>query len=124
VKKTKLKKRGPARTTGPGTLVGLRCHAPFLEAVDGWRESEDTKPSRPAAIVRLAEIGLSVCASARPHTAKTRAKAADLAAATIDRQTDQSASPEEQASRKRRLLKGPKEFRELRRDHPTPKRKP
>ena len=39
------------------------------------------------------------------------------AAETIDRHTDQSAAPEEQASRKRKLLKGPKEFREIRKDH-------
>jgi hypothetical protein len=51
-------KRGPLRTTGPGKLIGLRCHAPFLAAVDEWREEQDEKPSRPAAIVRLAEIGL------------------------------------------------------------------
>jgi hypothetical protein len=49
-------------------------------------------------------------------------KAADMAGHIIDQQTDQSASPEEQESRKRRLLKGPKEFRDLRRDHPAKKR--
>ena len=48
---------------------------------------------------------------------QTRAKAAALAAETLDRHTDRSAPPEEQASRKRRLLKGPKEFRDLRKDH-------
>ena len=48
---------------------------------------------------------------------ETRAKAAALAAETLDRHTDRSAPPEEQASRKRRLLKGPKEFREIRKDH-------
>jgi hypothetical protein len=40
-----------------------------------------------------------------------------MAGEAIDHHTDQSASTEEQASRKRRLLKGPKEFRELRKDH-------
>ena len=48
---------------------------------------------------------------------QTRAKAAALAAETLDRHTDQAAPPEEQASRKRKLLKGPKEFRDLRKDH-------
>jgi hypothetical protein len=50
--------RGPGRpvTTGKGELVGLRCHKPFLEAVDGWRDTREL--SRPAAIVKLAEIGL------------------------------------------------------------------
>jgi hypothetical protein len=49
---------------------------------------------------------------------KSAAKAAELAGKEIDRMTDQSASVEERAIRKRRLLKGPKEFREIREDHP------
>jgi hypothetical protein len=50
-------------------------------------------------------------------------KAADMAHEVIDLHADPSATPEEQASRKRRLLRGPKEFRELRRDHAEAKRK-
>ena len=53
---------------------------------------------------------------------KTRDKAADVAGKVIDRHADRSATAEERASRKRRLLKGPKEFRELRRDQPKAKR--
>ena len=49
-------------------------------------------------------------------------KAAEMAGDIIDQHADLSASSEEQESRKRRLLKGPKEFRELRRDHPHRKR--
>ena len=52
-----------------------------------------------------------------------RTKAAEMAGEAIDQHTDRSASSEEQESRKQRLLKGPAEFRELRRDHPTPKLK-
>ena len=48
-------------------------------------------------------------------------KASELAGDVIDQNADPSASSEEKASRKRRLLNGPKEFRELRRDHPTRK---
>jgi hypothetical protein len=51
-----------------------------------------------------------------------RPKAADMAGHIIDQQADQSALPDEQESRKRELLKGPKEFRDLRRDHPAKKR--
>jgi hypothetical protein len=40
-----------------------------------------------------------------------------MAAATIDKHGDQAASAEERESRKRRLLKGPKEFRNLRKDY-------
>ncbi len=52
----------------------------------------------------------------------TPRKAAEMASDIIDQHADLSASSEEQESRKRRLLKGPKEFRELRRDHPHRKR--
>jgi hypothetical protein len=96
-----------------------------MASIEGWIKAQPKpKPSRPEAIRRLAQLGLAAAASARPHNPKTRAKAADMAGEAIDRHADQSASAAEQASRKRRLLKGPKEFRELRRDHPTPKRKP
>jgi hypothetical protein len=39
----------------------------------------------------------------------------------IDWLGDKSAPPEEQAKRKRRLVKGPSEFREMRDDLPKPK---
>jgi transcriptional regulator with XRE-family HTH domain len=42
-------------------------------------------------------------------------KAADMAAREIDRLGDKAATGEERASRKRRLIAGPKEFRGLRR---------
>jgi hypothetical protein len=87
--------------------------------VDGWREREEEKPSRPAAIVRLAELGLAMSGSkGRPTSPKAASKAADLAGQEIDRLADQSAPVEERDKRKRRLLKGPKEFRDIRGDHP------
>jgi len=115
-KKSKPKKRGPARTTGAGTLIGLRCREPFLQAVDGWRKWQDNKPSRPAAIVRLAELGLAMSGSrGRPISPKGASRAADMAGQEIDRLGDHSATVEERAKRKRRLLKGPREFRHMRR---------
>ena len=58
---------------------------------------------------------------AKPPGKKSTAKAAEMAEAQIDRLADRSATDEQRASRKRRLLKGPKEFREIRDD--LPKRK-
>ena len=112
------KGRGRPATTGTGMLVGLRCHQPFLDAVDAWRNRRDHKPTRPAAIVQLAEQGLAMAAPATRTSAKSAAKAAELAADEIDRMTDQTLPNEERTSRKRRLLKGPKEFRDFREDHP------
>ena len=115
-KKVTAKKRGrPA--TGNDPMMSLRMPKELMGAVEGWAARQADNPARSEAFRRLVELGIAASVSARPHSPKTRAKAADLAAATIDRHTDRSASPEEQASRKRRLLKGPKEFRDIRKDH-------
>jgi hypothetical protein len=50
-------------------------------------------------------------ASVRP---KRAAKAREMAGQTLDSLIDSSASDEERHTRKRRLLKGPKEFRDIR----------
>ena len=57
-------------------------------------------------------------AGARPGRA---AKAREMAGQAVDRLTDPSATDEERQSRKRRLLKGPKEFRDIRDKRPKPK---
>jgi hypothetical protein len=44
-------------------------------------------------------------------------RASKMAGKEIDRHADQSAPVAEQERRKRRLLNGPKEFRDIRRDH-------
>jgi hypothetical protein len=94
----------------------------MTRAIDGWASRQSDKPSRSEAIRRLVELGLSASPAARLPSPKNRGKAAHLAAEAIDWHTDRSASSEEQASRKQRLLKGPPEFRELRRDQQTTKR--
>jgi hypothetical protein len=47
-----------------------------------------------------------------------RDKSAAMAGRTIDILTDPAATPEDRAKRKRRLLKGPSEFRDMRDDQP------
>jgi hypothetical protein len=51
-----------------------------------------------------------------PSQLQNQHNAATLAGQAIDRLADRSASSEERETRKRRLLKGPKEFRTLRLD--------
>jgi transcriptional regulator with XRE-family HTH domain len=53
---------------------------------------------------------------------KTGPKASEMAGRAIDRVDDQRATAEDRARRKRRLLQGPKEFRDLRGDLPKPKK--
>ena len=50
----------------------------------------------------------------KTKSSATRDKSADMAGRTIDAIDDQSAPAEDRAKRKRRLLKGPREFREMR----------
>jgi hypothetical protein len=64
---------------------------------------------------RLLEKALAGTIAPRQRSKGNRRKATDMAARQIDRLGDQSATGEERASRKRRLLSGPKEFRDMRR---------
>lgn len=52
------KTRGRPKTTGTGTLIGVRMSDNTLERLDGWAGKQDGEPSRPEAIRRLVEIGL------------------------------------------------------------------
>jgi hypothetical protein len=86
----------------------------LIAEVEAWADANDTSLSE--AIRRLVELGL---ASAKPparRAEKNVAKAKELAGATIDRLVDPAAPADEKASRKRRLLKGPEEFQDLRVD--------
>lgn len=113
IKVTPKKKRGrPA--TGRDPHVTSRMPPSLIAEVEGWAETNGT--SRSDAFRRLVELGL---ASAKPparRSEKNIAKAKELAATTIDHLSDSSAHPDEKASRKRRLLKGPEEFQDLRVD--------
>jgi hypothetical protein len=114
------KKRGrPA--TGRGKTVVVRCHNSLLESIDEWRRSEPDRPTRARAIRRLVERALATAAPSEPAKVGSRRKAADLAGQAIDSLGDQTASVEERAHRKRRLIKGPREFRDVRGDQPKKK---
>lgn len=57
----------------------------------------------------------------RQRSPEDVSKALDLAGQQIDKLSDQSATTEERQERKKRLLKGPKEFRDIRGDLSKPK---
>lgn len=52
------KSRGRPKSTGTGTLIGLRWHEPDLALIDDWRGKQPDLPGRPEAIRRLVELGL------------------------------------------------------------------
>ena len=109
------KKRGPP-PTGKGELIGVRIQPDQMSSLDAWISYQDDELSRPEAIRRLVELGLADAhrARARSKTASDMAgTASDMAGREIDRMGDPLATDEERQSRKRRLLKGPKEFRDI-----------
>jgi hypothetical protein len=114
------KRRGrPATGTAP--MIGVRMTLEFQKPIKAWAKSQDDRPTMAEAIRRLVEIGLGSVKVARAQKRSDSPTARDLAAVQIDRLADSGAPAEEQASRKRHLLKGPEEFREARIDRPKRK---
>jgi hypothetical protein len=93
----------------------------MLTNLDGWIARQDDAPSRPEAIRRLVEKGLATESISRPPSKKTARKASDLASREIENLGDISQPPQEQQRRKRSLIRGPKEFRDIRADQPKRK---
>jgi hypothetical protein len=102
----------------------MRVPTSFVAAVDQWRRKQKDLPARAEAIRRLVELGLAGSRPMGRRSAKATAKAVDLAGKQIDKLSDASATAEERHQRKRRLLKGPTEFRHIRGDLPKPKKSP
>jgi hypothetical protein len=93
----------------------------LIAEADAWAVANDA--GRSEAIRRLVELGLTVRAIKPSQAPQARAdRAKELAAQAIDKMGDPTAPPEEHALRRRRLTKGPEEFRETRVDRPKAKK--
>jgi len=143
------KARGPGRPKKRGgvhPVSAVRLPPEISAGVVAWAAKQADAPGRSEAIRRLVELGLTVKAKARSTGRRPRAAlVADLAAETIDslpaarpgrrgraqelardaieKMGDPTASPEERDQRRRRLTKGPIEFRAARVDQLKAKRK-
>ena len=96
-------------------MIGVRVSPTLRDAIVQWAENQPNDPSLSEAARCLIELGLASAHLTRPPSKKTVSRAATLAVDEIDRlQQVKAVAPEERESRKRRLLKGPKEFREMR----------
>jgi len=94
-------------------MIGVRLAPDKRKAVEAWAKTVLEKPSLSEAVRRLVEIGL---ASAHPSAARIKkAQASEMAGQEID-WGDPSATDEQRQRRKRRLIKGPREFRDTRRN--------
>jgi hypothetical protein len=116
-KATKRKAIGPSSQP----LMGFRADDITRAAIVKWAENQPHKPTLSEAIRRLVGLGLS--ANVRPNQAsQARAtKANAMAANQLDLLADPSATTDERAHRKRRLLQGPEEFQSVRVDRPKKK---
>jgi hypothetical protein len=96
-------------------MIGIRLSPEKRQAVEAWANSALDKPSLSEAVRRLVELGL---ASAHRSAARMKKvmEASEMAGQKIDRLVDPSTTYEERQRRKQKLIKGPKEFRNMRRN--------
>jgi hypothetical protein len=107
------KKRGRP-TIGQDSLTTIRLSSELRENVDAWAARQIDKPGRSEAILRLVKFGLESTHRRESSRTKRAAKASAMAAQAIDRLGDPLVTDEARRLRKRRLIKGPKEFRDIR----------
>ena len=102
--------------TGITPLIGFRAEPVIRASIVSWAEKQPDMPTLSEAIRRLVELGLTVKSKGRQSNEGQKLRAREMAGNTIDDLTDITAHADDQARRKRRLLKGPEEFREVRID--------
>jgi hypothetical protein len=86
----------------------------FQDQIRAWAAKQNDSPPLATAIRRLVEHGLASALPLRQQGKKAAATASKMAGRAIDSLGDKSVPPDVQEGRKRRLLKGPKEFRGMR----------
>jgi hypothetical protein len=104
--------------------LNVRMQPDELKSLDAWIKTQRApRPTRAEAIRRLVGQALAGAQPSEKRSKKSAAKAREMAGKAIDRLLgDVGSLPvDEQERRKRRLTKGPSEFREIRGDLPKPK---
>jgi hypothetical protein len=100
------------RGASDADITARMPHALIAE-VEAWAAKNATSSSE--AFRRLVEIGLKA-KQARGYSDQQKRRAKEMAGEVIDANSDDDAHADDQARRKRRLIKGPEEFRDLRID--------
>jgi hypothetical protein len=119
---SRTEKRGRGRPATNPTSIHLTLAPEPLAEVDDWIERQKEPYSRPEAIRRLVELGLTVKSLPKQTSRARAAKANAMAGKQLDDLVDASASADQQATRKRHLLSGPEEFQRVRIDRPAKKK--
>jgi hypothetical protein len=99
-------------------MMDFRVAPELRAAIVKWAETQPDLPSQHEAMRRLLELGLTVKAEGRPPSEGQTLRAREMAGKAIDEMSDATASSDDQATRKKRLLKGPEEFSQVRVDRP------
>jgi hypothetical protein len=116
VRPEKKARRGRPPAGGRDPMVAIRMAKALIANADAWARANRT--GRSEAIRRLVELGLSVKTATKQPSAARGARAKQLAAQAIEKMVDPTLHPDERAQRRRRLTKGPEEFRDVRIDRP------
>jgi hypothetical protein len=116
VRPEKKARRGRPPAGGRDPMVAIRMAKALIANADAWARANGT--GRSEAIRRLVELGLSVKTATKQPSAARGARAKQLAAQAIEKMVDPTLHPDERAQRRRRLTKGPEEFRDVRIDRP------
>jgi hypothetical protein len=117
-KTTRVKQKVMGRPrTGITPLMGFRAEPVIRASIVRWAEKQPDHPTLSEAIRRLVELGLTVRTKRERSPGRHEGRAKELASKAIDKMAIE-APESEKAIRKRRLLKGPEEFREHRVDLP------
>ena len=119
---SRTEKRSRGRPRKSPTSIHLTLLPAQLTALDAWIADLSDNPSRPEAIRRLVEhslAGRGTAYAARPPGKEAARKASKMAARELEPLGDKNLPPEEGAQRKRALIRGPKEFRDVRSDLPN-----
>jgi hypothetical protein len=106
----------PTKATSSDPMMGFRAPPALRASIIRWAETQPDQPSPSEAVRRLMEIGLATRSRSRPARSAKAEKANEMASRQLDRLADETATPQEQASRERELLGGPEEFQSSRVD--------
>jgi hypothetical protein len=102
--------------------MASQCNQPFCDGQHTGaamsRNQCRTVVARTGALVKQALAGAQ---SQQKRSKKAASKARDMAREELDRLDDASLPQNERERRKRQLIKGPNEFRDMRADLPKPK---
>jgi hypothetical protein len=112
-------------------VIGVRLLSHQIRGVDAWIARQAMPMTRPEAIRGMIEAMLQILTNSRSQSVgekreRQRTRASEMAGHVIDQvidtRLDTPASAEDKQTRKRRLIKGPSEFRDTRADRGKPKR--